>query len=309
MANDLNGIFQTLILPATASLQRPNMLRNSMLAKVYVQRQPQPGTFGKTINVNVPIVDENDVIDIGNGPIQLTDEHHNTVPLDVNRNMSTSLKIPEFDQVRTPLDFRDFYLAPRIESVSRKINRTICNLVTATNFSTYTSVVGGDDVFTRPNVAKAWQNLTDGGVPFVPGDMFFVTGTVPYANMIGDDTNKWIQENVVGVSAAEAAQQTARRMPVFGAVVDFDPMMPKPAAGTYAGLFFNRNAIAAIPVAPPASGSPLVRETYFQPEGTGWVYRIQFWYDPREQAWILHVNAIFALAVVRPDYGSYLVTT
>lgn len=307
--NDLGGVFQTLILPAVASLQKPNMFRNSMMAKVYVQRQPVPGTVGQTINVNIPIVNENDVIDIGNGPIQITDEDHDTVPLVVNRNPSISRRIPDFDQARTPLDFREFYLTPAIESLCRKINRAICDQITAATFSRYTSIVGGDNVFTRPNVAAAWGNLVGPGVPMTPGDLFFVTSHVAYSNMIGDDTNKWIQENVVGATAAESAQQSARLMPAFGAVVDFDQQMPSPAAGTYAGLFFNRNAFAVVPVTPPTQRKPQVLETFWTPEGTGFVFRIQFWYDPTQQANILHVHCMYALAVVRPDYGSYLVTT
>ena len=79
MPNTVTGLFQTLILPAVAKLQQPTFYRNSMIRKVYVQPQPQAGNVGQTINVNIPVVNENDVVDIGNGPIQITDEDQTTV--------------------------------------------------------------------------------------------------------------------------------------------------------------------------------------------------------------------------------------
>ena len=60
---------------------------------------------------------------------------------------------------------------------------------------------------------------------------------------------------------------------------------------------------------PPAEQKPGVEETYYSPEGSGLVYRIQFWYDPREQAYILHCHCMYAQAVVRPNFGSYCVST
>lgn len=310
MANDVTGLFQTLVLPAVASLQAPVMFSNSMIRKVYVQPQPQPGNVGQTINVNIPIVAEGDVVDIGNGPIQITDQDHDTVSLTVNNNKSKALRIPDFDAIRTPMRLRDFYLAPAIESVTRKINRGLCNLVNTTNFSVHSSITGGADLFTRGNLATAWGNLVGAGVPMTPGDLHFVTGHVPYANMMSDTTNSWIQESVIGVSAAESIQQRAMFMPVFGATIDYDQLFPQPSAGaTYAGLFFHRHAIAMVPVLPPMGEKPHVQETTYQVPGSGLTYRIQFWYDPREQAWILHIHCVYAQAVVRAAFGSYLVST
>lgn len=315
MANTVTGLFQTLVLPAAAELQQPTAYRNSMLSKIYVQGQPQPGTIGQVINVNIPKVSENDVVDIGNGPIQITDEDHDTVSLTINNNKSKALRIPDFDRIRTPVDLRTFYLQPAIESVTRKINRSVCNLATTTNFSTYTSITGGADLFTRANIGAAWANLVGAGAPMVQGDLWFVTGHVPYANMLADTTNNWIQQYVVGESAAVQAQQTARLAPSFQAYIDFDQQFPQPSAGaTYSALFFHRAAIACVPVVPPRENKPHVEETMYgvldgAGRPTGLTYRIQFWYDPREQAWILHVHCVYALSVVRPAFGSYLVST
>jgi hypothetical protein len=308
MANTLTNLFETLVLPAMAELQSPLMLRNSMMKKIYVQRQPVAGRVGRTINVNIPIVNEGDVIDIGNGPIQVTDQDHTSVSLVVNNNKSKAFRVPEFDQGLTPVELSELYMQPAIESVTRKINRSICSLVNTTNFNVHTSITGGADTFSRANIGTAWSNLVGIGVPMVPGKVHFVTGHVPYANMISDTS--YIQESIVGITAAEAAQQTARLMPAYQALIDYDPLFPQPSAGaTYAGLFFNSNAIAYVPVALPAGNKQHVRETYYTPDGTGLTYRIQVWYDPREQAWIMHIHAAYALAVVRPNYGSYLVST
>jgi hypothetical protein len=308
MANDTGSIFETHVLPAAASIQTPLMYKNSMISKIYTPPQPVPGRPGQTINVNIPIVAEGDVIDIGSGPIQITDQDHDSVALTVNNNKSKALRIPDFDQIRTPLDLYTFYLAPAIESVTRKINRSICALTTSTNFATYTSITGGADTFTRTHVATAWGNLAGGGVPLTPGDLFFCTGHVPYANMLAETT--LTSEGVVGINAAEMVLQTAKFMPAFGAALDYDPQFLQPSAGaTYAALMFNRHAIALVPVTPPLGNKPHVRETTYQVPGSGLTYRIQFWYDPREQAYILHVHAVYALAVTRAAFGSYLVST
>jgi hypothetical protein len=309
MANTLTGLFQTLVLPATAQLAQPLALKNSMITKVYYQEQPISGTVGQVINVNIPVVAENDAIDIGNGAIQISDGDHTNVAMTVNNNLSIARRIPDFDKVRTPIDFKTFYLQPMIESLTRKVNRQVCALVTSTNFSSYTSITGGDNLFTRANLASAWANLMGAGVPATPGDLHFVTSHIPYATMLGDATQNFIQQYVVGESAAVAAQQTARFMNQFQADMDYDQLMPLPTSTSYAGLFFNKNAIAFVPVAPPPENKPNVMETTYSPEGSGLVYRVQFWYDPREQAWIIHINCVFALTVVRPNFGSYLVTT
>ncbi len=247
------------------------------------------------------------MVDIGSGPIQVTDGTHTSVPMVVNNNKSWSRRIVDFDKARTPMDFMQFYLKPGIESVSRKINRQVCNTVTSANFNSYTSITGGTAVFTRVNLSTAWANLVGGGTPMTPGDVHFVCAPSAYGNMIGDASQNFIQQYIVGESAAVAAQQTARLMPQFGADIDYDQQMPIPAGVTTAALFFNKNAIAMVPVVPQDVDAPQVMTTTYTPEGTGLVYRIQVWYEPSFQAHILHINCMFALTVVRPSYGSYLV--
>lgn len=308
MANTTTGLFQTLVLPATAQLQAPTMYKNSMVRKVYVQEQPINGTIGQTISVNIPTVTENDVIDIGAGPIQITDQTHTNTTLVVNNNASKALRIPDFTQIQTPIQLRTFYLAPAVESVLRKINRGLCNLVNTTNFNSYSSITGGADVFTRTHLATAKANLLGSGVPDVQNDLFFVTSQVPYMNMVAD-TSFW-QAYQVGDLRGGEADITGRVTPLYNATIDYDQQFPQPSAGaTYSGLFFHRAAIAVIPVVPPPENKPHVEETFYQIPGSALQFRIQFWYDPREQAWILHVHCVYAQSVIRANFGSYLVTT
>lgn len=306
MANTTTGLFQTLVLPATADLQAPTYYRNSMVRRIYVQDQPIPGTVGQTISVNIPTVTEDDVIDIGAGPVQIVDQDHTNVTLTVNANKSKALRIPDFTQIQTPIQLRTFYLAPAIESVLRKINRAVCNLVTTTNFATYTSITGGADTFSRANVATAKANLLGTGVPD-DDNLSFVTSHIPYMNMAAD-TSFWQQYQVGDADAAAARRGLIS--PLYNATLDYDQQFPQPSAGaTYAALLFHRAAIAIVPVVPPTENKPHVEETFYNIPGSGLTFRIQFWYDPREQAWILHVHSVFALAVVRPSFGSYLVST
>jgi hypothetical protein len=307
MSNPTTGFFETHVLPAMVELTAPTQLANSMLRKIYTQRTPVPGRPGQTINVPIPTVNEGDVIDIGSGPIQVTDEDHTSVSLTVNNNKSVARKIADFDQVRTPMDLREFYLQPMIESLVRKIDRQVCNLCTSTNFNVHSSITGGADTFERADLAEGWRNLVSVGVPMTPGAIHFVTSHIPYSGMIAD-TNL-IQESIVGINAAESAQQRAMMVPAYGAQVDYDPLFLVPSAGTYAGLFFHRAAIALVPVTPTSPVGAAVQQTLYTIPGTDLQARVQFWYDPREQGWILHAHAVFALAVVRPNYGSYMVST
>ena len=307
--NTLAGLFQTVVVPATAQVAQPLAFRNGLVKKIWTQKQPIPGSVGQTINVNIPVVSENDVVDIGNGPIQITDADQTSVALVINNNKSWSRIIRDFDQARTPVQFHDLYLQPGIESVLRKINRQVANLITAANFASYTSVTGGPGVFTRLNLATMWNNLVSIGVPMNPGDVHFVTHNAPYATMMGDITQNFIQQYVVGEAAAVQAQQTARLMPIFGADIDYDQQMPQPTASTYAGLFFNKFAMAFVPVIPVDNiQKPQIQEMLYTPPGTDLVFRIQMWYDPDGQGIKLHIHCMFALAIVRPNFGSYGVT-
>lgn len=308
MANTVSGFFETQVLGMLHTLAQPVALANSMLRNIYIDSELGLETWGQTTNLNVPTVNRNNVTDIGGGPIQPQDQGQTLVTFTVNNNKSVSRYIRDWDRVRAapPEQFRDQYLAPVLEELTQAIDSDICELVTATNFASYTSITGGADTFSRANVATAWANLAAGGAPMQ--GLVFATGSVPYSSMIADTS--WISEATVGLAAAEAAQQRAMLMPAFGARIIWDPLFRQPTAGsTYSALLFHPNAIALKCVQPSNSSGTSIEETIYTVPGTNLRFRIQFWYDPREQAHILHAHCVYARGVARPDYGSYLVST
>lgn len=310
MANTTTGLFESLVMAFSEASAAP-MYENALIDTIYLQYRGISAQYGQTMQVNIPVVNEGDASDIGAGPIQLTDTQSNTVNLVVNNNKSVSFLIRDFDQVRTPQDLRELYVDAKREALLRKINRTIANQINATNFATYTTVSGGTAVFTRLNIAAGWANLAGAGAPLRPRDCFFVTSQVPYSNMLGDATQNFLQQYVVGESAAVMAQQDARFMPQFQAQVKWDQQIPQPS-GKYAGMFYSRYSMAMVPVKVPlgtgGQAAPYVKEAYIflRP---GLVARLQTWYDPVQQGQVVHVHCVYALQVTRPEYGSYFQTT
>lgn len=308
MANTTTGLFETLVAAATESAAAMSIkYRNAMVSKVFMGWQPVYGqAIGNTVNINIPTVNVGNVTDIGAGDIQIKDTDHSTVTVTLNKKASNPFIIRSFDQMKTPQDLRTLYLDARVEEVLQYVNRDICGLVTATNFNSYTTVTGGDDIFTTNHVATAWNNLAGGGAPvFDEGKVFLVTGNTPYSKMLTDPT--WTQESIVGVRHAEASA-TARFLPRFGAEVDYDQHFPQPTAGSvYSGLYFHQYAIALRSVVEPPIGGP-VMETVVYPR-SNLAMKIQMWPSGDKQGNVVHVSACYGLAVVRPEFGSYMQTT
>lgn len=310
MANPTGGLFETLV-AAFAEASAAPKYRNRLSDCVYTQYRGISAQYGQTLQINIPVVNEGDATDIGAGPIQVTDTGHNTVNIAINNNKSVSFIIKDYDQVRTPQDLRELYVDAKREALLRKINRGLANLLTATNFPNYTTITGGSAVFTRLNIAGAWANIIGAGAPVRPQDTFFLTSQVPFSNMLGDATQNFLQQYVVGDRAAVAAQQDAVFAPQFQAQVDWDQMVPQPS-GHYAAAFFHRFAIAMVPVRVPLGTgngagmpAPNVREGYVMLR-KDLPARVQMWYDPTQQGTVVHVHCVYGQQVVRPEFGQYL---
>lgn len=304
MANNVSGIFETLVVPAATASAQAARYRNPMIDYCFVDYRGITGTIGQTMNINIPIVDETDVNQIGNGPIQLTDTNHTPKSITINTNMSDSKRIQQFDQIRTPLDLQRLYTDAMVESVLRKTNRQIANLVTSASATATNSSQTGTllDELSRADVATAWGTLIGQGAPEVEGDLFCVTHHVPYAKALADTTNNWIQQYVIGQPAAEKVQQTARFMPQYGMLLDYDQTMPLAPSVHYYAFAFHRFAIGLLPVLQPqADTGGYVRETTIYPR-PDMPFRIQLWYDPTAQGYVLHINCVFGLAVIRPEW-------
>jgi hypothetical protein len=304
MANTLTGIFQTLVVPATAAGAQAPKFRNGMIERVYTQYRGMHGEVGNTLNVVIPKVNVGNVVNIGNGPISVQDRDHTTVPITIDQNQSDAAVIRSFDQIRTPYDLQVQYTDAMMEEVLRKVNGSIAALATTGNFNSYTTITGGTNLFTRLNIASAWENLVLAGAPMNERDVFMIAHPIPYGTMIGDATQNFIQQYIVGEAGALAAQNTARLMPQFQAQIDYDQQMPV-VATKYSALFFHRYAIALVPVLQPPAGSAIVMETTVYPR-PGLPVRVQLWYDPQQQGYVLHMNCVYALKVVRPEFGSYM---
>jgi hypothetical protein len=305
-SNPTTGMFETLV--AAASMAATNTkYPNSFLDCIYTEYQPITAEIGETLNVNIPTVNEGDVNDIADGPLQPTNTAHSNVQISFNKHPSTSWVIKTWDKVRTPENLAQKFISPRLEAVLRSINRTIAGLVTSTNFSSYSVITGsGADLFQKADLTGAWKNLSGAGVPVTDTpNMFFVTSNTAYGNMLGD-TN-FTSESVVGLSQAEAAQQRALLFNIYGANVRYDLHLAKYTASREPGIYMHRYAIAAVTALLPSSGSPSVMETTLYPKP--WLpVQLQMEYSLKDQGWLFNLHAGYGCKVVRPDHGSLVET-
>jgi hypothetical protein len=220
--------------------------------------------------------------------------------------------IKTWDQVRTPRRLAEIYLQPRIEALTRKINRAVANLITTANFGTYSLISGaGADVFDRADITGALRNLADAGVPVEDtANMFFITNPTAYFNMLA--ATQWTSEAVVGKEQAVAAQgttgQAALRL-VYGGNVRYDQHFAVFNSGKMPGIAMHRYAIAGIFINPPATPSDVgsVKETTIFPKPNVPV-QVQMEYSLKEQGVLVNVHSMFGVKVARSEYGSLVET-
>jgi hypothetical protein len=306
LANTLDGLFETVVAAGTEA-SRHLSFTNLMLERIYMQYKPEVATLGQTLNVNVPTVDEETVTDIGAGDLSTSDTDHDTVPIVFDKNPSTSFVIRDFEQVRTPVAMRELYVGPRLEALIRKVNRSVAALVTEDEFDSYSAITGGADIFTKANLAAAWNNLVGAGVPVSDGgNLFFTTHNLPYSNMLQAD--EFSKESTVGVRRTEAANDRAVILPQFNAQLGYDQTFPTITTGVYAGLLHHRYAIAMRTALLPAGDPGVVREATIFPKPNLPV-RLQVGYSQIKQGWVVSMNCPHGIKVVRPDHGSFMKTT
>jgi hypothetical protein len=307
MANQLGGIFETLVIPAGVQAAENLKYTKAALGSIFWDYQSTHGSIGQTLNVNVPVVNQSDCTDIGGGPLQLSDTDHTTVAIVIAAHPSVSFVIKDWDKVRTPVQLREMYMQPKLEALLRYSNAIVTSQLSSTNFNTYSSVVGGTaNEFTRANLGTMWANLAGAGAPVYQREhMCFLTHPTAYATMFGDTA--FYQAYVVGQTAAEQAQQQALIVPQLNATVKFDQQMPI-VSTKYTGLFFHRYAFAGLSVIPPSNkGMGEVYESYIRPvaEAPNFVVQIQAQFSIMEGGTIIHLHAMLGTKVVRPELGSY----
>lgn len=306
MANTTTGLFDTMVAAAQDSAaQMATKYQNKMLDSVYYAYSPiAQGAVGQTIQINIPAANEGNVVDIGQGDIQVTDTDHTTVNLTINKKFSTAFRVSGYTQSLTSQNLQQLYTDERMESLLRKMNRFLASFITSTNFNSYTQITGGADVFTRSHLTTAKRNLALTGVPD-DGQLRFITHTTPYHNMLNDSS--FSQESIVGAAPADETRKGVF-MPQLGFELMHDQHIPVPSAGTYNALAFHPYAIAARCLVEPSQQDGSIKETLVYPRPNVPV-KIQMWNSGDKQGRIVHMSIVCGAAVVRPEFGSILVTT
>lgn len=317
--NTTTGLFQTLV--AAASQAAENLqYANAFVDAIYWDFKPVVATPNTTLNVIIPTVNEADVTDIGNGPLNPTDTDHNSVSVPYNRHFSTSFIIKSWDQARTPQDLEKTYVRPRFEALLRAVNRTIVSQLTTSNFGTSATPVPGYALisgstagyFLRSDINQAWENMVNEGVPMEDEqNLFFLTSPTAYGGMLGDQTMSY--QYIVGDRSAIEAQQRAKLQLIFGASPRYDQHFGQLStslgftSGKQPGVLMHRYAMAAVTAQPP----PTDQQAAQVQEQVVWLknvlpVQIQMGYSLKDQGTIVHIHCYWGTAVARADFASLI---
>jgi hypothetical protein len=305
MANDIDGLFATVLSAATSAASEITQYKNAFIDAIYWDYQAElQAAQGAAIDVILPTVDEGDVVDSQGGAYTPTDTKHSKATITLDRDFTTSFLIRSFDQVRTRIELQTKFFKPRLEALLRKMNRGVAELVTATNFSTYSVISGsGADVFARADLGGAWKNLAGRGVPVESEmDMSFITSPVAYGNMLSD--SNFADESVVGVNASQAAFQQAKLMNLLGARPYYDQHLARFNSGKEPGILMHRGAIAGVTVNP-LSGADYKAIVFPKP---GLPVLVEVGYSIKDRGWLVGMTAQWGCRVVRPEFGSLVET-
>ena len=262
------------------------------------------------MNVNIPSVNAGDAADIGSGPLNPADTTQQTVPIVLSHHVSASFVIKSWDKIRTPVMLQELYIQPKLEALLRTSNAYVTSLFNATTFSTYANVAGTTNVWGRTALSTMWANLAGQGVPvYQPNNLALITHPAAYGAMMADTT--FFQAYVVGESAAVEALQRGALVPTLNAKVLFDQQMPL-SGGKNTAIFLHRYAIAGV-CAPPPSNEELgqVQEVTIYPvaEAPNFAVQIQMAYSIKDQGTVINLHTNLGFNVIRPDHGSFGVST
>lgn len=307
MANTTTGLFETRVIPAAVSAAQALAYTKASLRAIYWDYKAEGGEIGQTMNVNVPVVNQNDAVDIGAGPLQPSDTDHATVPIVLANHLSASFVIKSWDKVRTPVQLQELYLQPKLEALLRQANGLVTALFTTGNFNAYAAVTSGAaNTFQRGDLTKMWSYLAGNGCPvYQPNNLTFLAHPTVYGNMMAD--GNFFQAYVVGETAAQQVQQRAAMVEALNARILFDQQMPT-ISSKYVGMFLHRWAVAGV-CAPPPSNEELgqVQETTIYPvaEAPNFAVQIQMAYSLKDQGTLINLHTNLGFKIVRKDFGAY----
>lgn len=304
--NPTTGMLMT-VLTAISEAQQNLKFQNAFLRRIYWDYQPVVAVPYATLNVNVPTVNEANVVNIGAGPLQPNPYAFTTVPITLDTNMSNSYIVYDWDQTRIAYNLRQFFFQPKLEELIRSINRTIVGVFTAANFPTYTLFTGTGTAagqITRADITKAWANLAGAGVPMDDfANVSLMVQTATYGQMLADQS--FMYQYIVGDDAAVAAQQRAQLRTIYGAEIFYDQQLAPFSAPKLACVLFHRYAVAGVTALPPPGGNQVLESTV---DVFGLPVRVQIAYDVMNQGWLVHMHALYGIKAVRPEMGSLFQT-
>jgi hypothetical protein len=307
MANQNTGLLMT-VLGAAAGADQVLQYENAFIDRIHWNVRPRVAQASQTVRIIVPTINQGNVVDIGNGPIQPTDYSQFTKDITINHKFSDSYVIKGFDQALIEIDLQEAFFQPRFEEILRTINQSIVNLLNTTNFGTgttppgYTLFTGTGTVanqITRADIATAWTNLAAAGVPM--GNMNNISLMVnpfTFGQFLAD--NQFTQALYVGDAAAVAAQQRAQLAPMLGVPPYFDQQMAAFNAGKAPAALIHRYAIAGVTASepPPLDFAPF-KEVYYRLRGLP--IRVQIGQSLVDQGIVVHYSLLCGLAVIRPE--------
>jgi len=93
MPNDITGLFETRVIPAGVAAAQALQYTKASLRAIYWDYKAEGGEIGQTMNVNIPVVNQGDAVDIGSGPLQTSDTDQVTVPIVLSHHVSASFVI------------------------------------------------------------------------------------------------------------------------------------------------------------------------------------------------------------------------
>ncbi len=305
MANDTTGLFKTVLSAATGAASQILQYKNAFIDAINWDYQAElRAEQGQAITIVLPTVDEGDVVDSQGGPYTPTDTRHSTSTITLDKDFTSSYIVRSWDQVRTRAELHDKYFKPRLEALVRKVNRTIAEQVTSTNFNSYSVITGsGADLFNRSDFAGAWKNLAAAGVPVDDeANMAIIMSTAAFGNMLGD--SNFFSESIVGISSAEAIQKRAMVMSILGAKPYYDQHLAKYTANREPAILMHRLAISGVTVNPLSGATD--RAIIFPKPNLPVL--VEVGYSIKDRGYVVGMTCQWGLKVTRPDFASLVET-
>jgi hypothetical protein len=307
MPNDTSNLLMT-VLGAAAGADMVLQYKNAFIDRIHWDVRPRVSQTFQTVRIIVPTINQGEIVDIGNGPIQPTDLTKFTKDITINHKFSGSYVIKGFDQALIGIDLQNTFFMPKFETMLRTVNQSIVNLLTTTNFGTgttpagYTLFTGNGTVanqLTRADIATAWTALANTGVPLDnANDISLMVNANTYGQFLAD--NQFTQALYVGDTAAIGAQQRAQLTPMLGVTPFFDQQLTLFNAGHAPAVMLHRYAIAGVTASEPApiAGAPFA-EAYYRLRGLP--IRVQIGQSLVDQGVIVHFSLLCGFAVIRPE--------